>query len=207
MSLFAPGVGPALIAGFLLSLSLILAIGAQNAFVLRQGLRREHVFAVCITCAVSDAALIGLGVSGFGLISTRLPWIEHVMRYGGALFLFVYAARNLRQALRAHDALRPAETGSASLRATLLTCLALTWLNPHVYLDTVVLLGSIASQYDDHRRAFGIGAACASFLFFFALGYGARLLRPWFARPAAWRVLDGLVALVMTAIGVSLLLG
>lgn len=197
----------ALIAGFLLSLSLILAIGAQNAFVLRQGLRREHVFAVCLTCAVSDALLIAFGVSGFGVLSTRLPWIEPLMRYGGALFLFVYAARNLRQALRAHDALAPAERGGGTLRATLLTCLALTWLNPHVYLDTVVLLGSIASQYDGHRRAFGAGAALASFLFFFALGYGARLLRPWFARPGAWRVLDGLVALVMTVIGVSLLLG
>lgn len=135
----------AFLPGFFLSLSLILAIGAQNAFVLRQGLRQEHVFAVCLVCAVSDAILIAAGVAGFGLASHALPWLEPVLRYGGALFLLAYAARSLRSALRNHGSLTPSGRQAAGLGATLATCLAFTWLNPHVYLDTVVLLGSISS--------------------------------------------------------------
>ncbi|WP_454695865.1 LysE/ArgO family amino acid transporter [Achromobacter aegrifaciens] len=197
----------AYIPGFLLGLSLIMAIGAQNAFVLRQGLRQEHVFAVCLACALSDAILISAGVAGFGLAVGALSWLEPALRYGGALFLFAYAARSLRSALRArHDSLTPSSTQTAGRAAALATCLALTWLNPHVYLDTVVLLGSVSSQYDGHKTAFALGAILASFAFFFALGYGARLLRPIFANPNAWRVLDGCVAAAMFAIGLKLVL-
>lgn len=194
----------AFLPSFFLSLSLILAIGAQNAFVLRQGLRQEHVFAVCLVCAVSDAILIAAGVAGFGLASHALPWLEPVLRYGGALFLLAYAARSLRSALRNHGSLTPSGRQAAGLGATLATCLAFTWLNPHVYLDTVVLLGSISSQYDGHKAAFALGAMAASFTFFFTLGFGARLLRPVFASQAAWRVLDVLVGIAMLAIALKL---
>ncbi|WPQ37673.1 LysE/ArgO family amino acid transporter [Achromobacter xylosoxidans] len=194
----------AFLPGFFLSLSLILAIGAQNAFVLRQGLRQEHVFAVCLVCAVSDAILIAAGVAGFGLASHALPWLEPVLRYGGALFLLAYAARSLRSALRNHGSLTPSGRQAAGLGATLATCLAFTWLNPHVYLDTVVLLGSISSQYEGHKAAFALGAMAASFTFFFTLGFGARLLRPVFASRAAWRVLDVLVGIAMLAIALKL---
>jgi L-lysine exporter family protein LysE/ArgO len=195
----------AFLPGFLLSLSLILAIGAQNAFVLRQGLRQEHVFAVCLVCAVSDALLIAAGIAGFGLASNALPWLEPVLRYGGALFLFVYAARSLRSALRNHGSLTPSSRQAAGLGATLAACLAFTWLNPHVYLDTVVLLGSICSQYEGQKTAFALGAMTASFLFFFTLGFGARLLRPVFASQTAWRVLDALVGVAMLAIALKLI--
>lgn len=197
----------AFIPGFLLSLGLIVAIGAQNAFVLRQGLRKEHVFAICLACAVSDAILIAAGVAGFGIAVGALPWLEPAMRYGGALFLFVYAFRSLRSALRSqHEHLEPSSGQTQGWRAALATCLALTWLNPHVYLDTVVLLGSISSQYEEHKLAFALGAISASFTFFFALGYGARLLRPVFASAAAWRALDAGVGIVMLAIGVRLVI-
>lgn len=192
--------------GFLLSLSLILAIGAQNAFVLRQGLRREHVFWVCLTCAISDALLIAAGVAGFGALAQAVPWFETVMRYGGAAFLIVYGWRNAISAWRGGGTLKADGHVPASLRRTLLTLMALTWLNPHVYLDTLVLLGSISAQYED-RFAFGAGAVLASFTFFFALGYGARLLQPVFAKPFSWRVLDGIIALTMWLIAASLLLG
>ena len=196
---------PALLSGFALGFSLILAIGAQNAFVLRQGLRREHVFAVCLACALSDALLIAAGVAGFGALAGAAPWIEPAMRFGGAAFLLWYGARSLIGAWRGGEALLAArEDTRASLAATLGTVLALTWLNPHVYLDTVVLIGSVSSQYAD-RLAFGIGAVTASFVFFFSLGYGARLLAPLFARPRAWQVLDTGIGLVMWAIAAKLL--
>ena len=193
------------IAGFGLGLSLILAIGAQNAFVLRQGLRRQHVLAVVLSCAISDAVLIAAGVARVGTLAEALPWLEPVMRYGGAAFLVVYGLRACRAAWRGGAALQ-AGAGAQSLRAALLTCLALTWLNPHVYLDTVVLLGSISAQYPD-KLAFAGGAMTASFVFFFSLGYGARLLAPLFARPSAWRVLDAGVGAVMWAIAIKLILG
>ncbi|NNK78236.1 MAG: amino acid transporter [Litoreibacter sp.] len=199
--------GAALGAGFALGLSLILAIGAQNAFVLRQGLRREHVFLVCLTCAVSDATLIAVGVGGFGLLSDKAPWLGEVMRYGGAAFLLVYGVLAFRAAWRGAEALGAGQGQAGGWRSAFFTCLMLTWLNPHVYLDTVVLLGSIAAQYDGARLVFGIGAVCASFVFFFSLGYGARLLAPVFARPVAWRFLDVFVGCVMWAIALSLLTG
>ena len=195
------------LAGFSLGLSLILAIGAQNAFVLRQGLMGRHVAAVCLTCAASDAILIVAGVAGFGWLVEAAPWVEPVFRWGGVAFLAAYGAMAFRSAWRGGGALRAAEAAGAGLRATVATCLALTWLNPHVYLDTVVLLGSVAASQEGSRWAFGAGAVTASFAFFFALGYGARALRPVFARPAAWRALDAGVGLVMWTIALRLALG
>lgn len=192
------------IPGFLLGLTLIVAIGAQNAFVLRQGLRREHVFWVCLTCGMCDALLIAAGVAGFGALAQAVPWFETVMRYGGAAFLIVYGARSALSAWRGGGTLEAAEQAPASLGRTLMVVLALTFLNPHVYLDTLVLLGSISAQYDN-RLAFGSGAVLASLTFFFMLGYGARLLQPLFAKPFSWRILDALIALTMWAIAVSLL--
>ncbi|TDE41223.1 LysE/ArgO family amino acid transporter [Antarcticimicrobium sediminis] len=191
--------------GFALGFSLILAIGAQNAFVLRQGVRREHVLAVVLTCAVSDAVLIAAGVAGMGQLAQALPWFAPLMRFGGAAFLIWYGLGNLRSAWRGGGELTAAQASRASLPRTLAIVLALTWLNPHVYLDTVVLIGSIAAQYDD-RLAFGLGAVTASFTFFFALGYGARLLAPLLARPGAWRVLDAVIGLTMWAIALRLIL-
>ncbi|EAQ26478.1 LysE/ArgO family amino acid transporter [Roseovarius sp. 217] len=193
------------LAGFALGLSLILAIGAQNAFVLRQGLRRAHVLAVVLVCAVSDAVLVAAGVTGFGVLAEAVPGLERIMRFGGAAFLLAYGARSFWAAWRGGAALEAGE-GAGSLRRAVLTCLALTWLNPHVYLDTVVLLGSVSAQYAD-RFAYGLGAVCASFVFFFALGYGARLLAPLFRRPGSWRVLDAGVGCVMWAIAFGLLRG
>lgn len=192
-------------AGFALGLSLILAIGAQNAFVLRQGLRRAHVFTVCLTCALSDAVLIVLGVAGFAVVIEAIPAIVPAMRWGGAAFLLIYGALSFRAALGASAALEPTDTGTGSLHKALVTCLALTWLNPHVYLDTVVLLGSVSTQYAGQQLAFGAGAVTASFVFFFSLGYGARLLRPVFAKPMAWRVLEAVVGVTMWAIAAKLI--
>ncbi len=196
----------AFLSGFFLGLSLIVAIGAQNAFVLRQGLLKSHVFAVCLACAVSDAVLIAAGVSGFAGMADALPYLVPMMRYGGAAFLFVYGLRSFRSAVGQAQSLAPSDATSASLSKALATCLALTWLNPHVYLDTVVLLGSISTRFPERELSFGLGATTASFAFFFSLGYGARLLRPVFARPAAWRVLDGAIGLIMWAIAGRLVL-
>jgi L-lysine exporter family protein LysE/ArgO len=196
----------AFISGFLLGLSLIVAIGAQNAFVLRQGLRREHVFAVCAVCALSDAVLIAAGVAGFGALVTAMPWAAPVMRYGGALFLAAYGLRSLWAAWRNSSGLNPAADERKSLSATILTCLAFTWLNPHVYLDTVVLLGSISTGYAGQRVAFAAGASTSSVLFFFALGYGARLLRPLFANARAWRVMDAVIGITMVTLAMKLAL-
>lgn len=190
------------LAGLATSLSLIVAIGAQNAFVLKQGLMRRHVFASCAFCALSDAVLIAAGVMGAGVLAERAPWFLAAMRWGGAAFLAVYASRALIAAWRGGEAM-PDAGGAASLSATLAVLAALTWLNPHVWLDTVVLLGSISSGFGD-RGAFAMGAISGSFLFFFALGYGARLLAPLFARPLAWRVLDLCVAMVMGSLALGL---
>lgn len=198
----------AYLAGLSMGLSLIVAIGAQNAFVLRQGLRHEHVFWVALTCALSDAVLITVGVAGFGRMAVALPWLDPVMRYGGAAFLLAYGARSLRSALRGTGALEVSEGAVAEpLGRVLAACLAITWLNPHVYLDTVVLLGSVAVQFPGSKVAFGAGAVTGSFLFFFALAYGAKRLRPVFARPVAWRILEGVIAAIMATIAVTLVLG
>ncbi len=193
--------------GYFISISLILAIGAQNAFVLRQGLRREHVAATVAVCALSDAILIAAGVAGFGFVSARVPWLGDAMRWGGVLFLLVYGALRFRAAMQGGEALKPSAGQTASLLSVVTTCLILTWANPHVYLDTVVLIGSIAAQYDPHRFAFGVAAACGSLSFFTALGYGARLLAPVFARPKAWVVLELIVGVTMWAIAAGLAFG
>ncbi|SIS13650.1 LysE/ArgO family amino acid transporter [Microbacterium sp. RURRCA19A] len=210
-----------LLAGFGLGLSLIVAIGAQNLFVLRQGIRREHVLAVVTVCAVSDAVLIALGVSGVGAVVTAVPWLLDVVRWAGALFLVGYgvvaARRSLRPAgfglhVEAHTA-APARGAAVDTRtrtttraAAVLTCLALTWLNPHVYLDTVFLLGSVAATHGAERGVFGVGAAAASLVWFAALGFGARYLGRWLDSPKSWRVLDGVIALVMWGLAISLVL-
>ena len=197
--------GGAFLSGMGTGLSLILAIGAQNAFVLKQGLLRHHVFAVCAFCALSDAILIAAGVAGAGAIAERAPWFLSAMRWGGAAFLIWYGMKSFRAALRGGEGLRPEGVAPPSLAATIGTIAALTWLNPHVYLDTVVLLGSVSSASDD-RLAFAVGAMTGSFLFFFSLGYGARLLAPLFARPLAWRILDAGVGVVMWTIAATLVL-
>ncbi len=197
----------AAIHGFLVSISLIMAIGAQNAFVLRQGIRREHVLPVVLTCAGSDAILISMGVAGFGFASTALPWLGTAMRWGGVAFLVVYGALRFRAAMRGGESLQPQPGGAASLRTVLTTVLVLTWANPHVYLDTVVLLGSIASQYDPFRFSFGVGACLGSLAFFLALGFGARFLAPIFEKPRAWVVLEIIVGATMWGIALTLALG
>ena len=195
----------ALASGLALGMGLIVAIGAQNAFVLRQGLRLEHVAAVVTVCALSDLALIVAGVVGAGAALERVPWLVPAVCVAGAAFLLGYGALAARRALRPGVLLPDATGAHTGLGATVATALALTWLNPHVYLDTVVLLGSMASTYGEHRWQFAAGAGVGSIVWFTALGFGARLLRPVFARPAAWRVLDGVIAVVMTALAVSLL--
>lgn len=192
--------------GYLVSVSLILAIGAQNAFVLRQGLRREHVAAVVAVCAISDAVLIAVGVAGFAALSAAVPWFAPVMRWLGVAFLLVYGALRFRAALRGGAALRPSDATAAPLGKVLATCLVLTWANPHVYLDTVVLLGSISAQYAPHQVAFGVAAAFGSLSFFAALGFGARALAPVFAKASAWVWLELAVGATMWAIAAGLAL-
>lgn len=253
--LFASG-----LAGLGLGLGLIVAIGAQNAFVLRQGIQREHVLPVVLICIGSDAVLIVAGVAGAGALFTAVPWLVTAARWGGALFLLSYAVLAARRALRQPDPgeeglrVNPVEqaqaagvadgdgateqdrapssgsrgserTGAAALAidapaptvpavpepgrvlAVVGAALAMTWLNPHVYLDTFVLLGSVGSSHGQARWAFAAGAILASTLWFSALGLAARALAPIFARPTAWRVLDGIIAVVMTAVATGLLVG
>lgn len=250
------------LAGLGLGFSLIIAIGAQNLFVLRQGLRREHVLAVAAICAISDAVLIALGVSGIGLVLQAVPWLVDVVRWAGALFLVTYGVLAARRAWRPTGAALDAEekpptgdtdpaaapgdpraaadsTVPAAARATsdrnaataaspspvgrnsrsapapststrllpvVLTVLALTWLNPHVYLDTVFLLGTVANTHGDERWLFAAGAMAASVVWFFGLAFGARLLGRWLSTPRAWRILDAVIAVVMIALGISLVL-
>ncbi len=190
-------------AGLGTGLSLIVAIGAQNAFVLKQGLMRRHVFWVCLFCALSDAALILLGVTGMTHVVALAPWLADAMRWAGVAFLVWYGARSFRAAWHGGHALRPHGDG-ATLGRTLAMIAALTWLNPHVWLDTVVLLGAVSAGWPD-PLVFGLGAMTGSLLFFFALGYGARLLAPVFARPRAWQVLELGIGIVMWSIALTLI--
>lgn len=186
--------------GFALSLGLIVAIGAQNAYVLRQGLLRSHIFLVCLICAVSDATLIAAGVLGVGAWLAEFEEGAFWISMAAVAFLVVYGILRVRSALNP-EGLTLAEHESDSVRKVALTTLAFTWLNPHVYLDTLVLLGSASSRYEGpEREIFGIGAALASFIFFFSLGYGARLLSPIMENPNAWRYIDGGIAVLMFAI-------
>lgn len=193
--------------GFLLSLSLIVAIGAQNAFVLRQGIRQSHVLAVVLTCALSDTILMSAGILGFGALVQAAPWMKSVLTFGGALFLVIYGAIAFWSAFSGKDALKAGNGDETGLWATVAICLALTWGNPHVYLDTLVLLGSVAAAHDGSRLAFAAGAISASFVFFFTLGFGARLLAPFFESPKAWRMLDLGVGVLMWSIALILVFG
>lgn len=215
--------------GLGLGLSLIVAIGAQNVFVLRQGIRREHVLPVVVICALSDALLIAAGVAGLGFVISAAPWLVVVARWAGALFLLAYGILAARRAwlggeeLRvdsadadatasapaAHGvttATRPRAATRTALGPVIATVLALTWLNPHVYLDTVLMLGSIAATHGDERWLFAAGAIAASILWFTALGFGARYLGRWLRTERSWRILDALIAVVMITLSVSLVL-
>ena len=203
LSAFAAGLG--------IGASLIIAIGAQNAFVLRQGLRREHVTAVVVVCVLCDWVLIAAGALGFGSLVHAFPLVTALAAWGGALFLLGYGALSFRSATRP-ETLRADDGGSAAgpvtTGAAVVATLAVSLLNPHVYLDTVVLLGSVAAQYEGALRAwFTAGAWLASLVWFSMLGFGARLLAPVFARPAAWRVLDGVIGAIMWWIAIGLVLG
>lgn len=193
----------AFISGFFLGASLIIAIGAQNAFILRQGLLRQHVFILCLICALADAALIIVGVAGLGsFISSNAALVKWVT-IGGVLFLSAYALKAYLRAFQ-HNSMQM-NGGSTSLGGAIAACLAFTFLNPHVYLDTVVLLGSLSARYQGlDRTAYGAGAAIASFVWFFSLGYGARLLKPLFEKPRSWQILDIIIGFTMTALAISL---
>lgn len=195
------------LAGLGASLGLIIAIGAQNAYVLRQGIKREWILPVVLVCAASDAALIFSGVAGIGAAVQSAPLLLQVVRWVGVAFLVTYGFFAAKRALRP-GSLRAAEGhGNGTMWAAVATVLALTWLNPHVYLDTLVLLGSLANAQGDGRWAFGFGAVTASALWFPLLGYGARSLSGFFARPAAWRFLDGFVAVLMASLAAMLAFG
>jgi L-lysine exporter family protein LysE/ArgO len=196
----------ALLAGFALGGSLIAAIGAQNAFVIRQGVLNSHVLAICLFCTLSDAVLIWGGTFGLGALLKAIPQLESLMRLGGAIFLFWYATKAFRRALHP-SGMAVDESAAQSLGRALAMCAAFTWLNPHVYLDTVILLGSIGNQFVPNQWWFALGAATASFVWFFSLGYGAKLLSRYMASVRFWQVLDSLIAVVMFAIALSLLFG
>jgi L-lysine exporter family protein LysE/ArgO len=197
----------AALAGFLLGGSLIVAIGAQNAFVIRQGVLQSHIFWVCLFCAVCDALLIWAGVFGLGALIKALPWFVPVMTYGGAAFLIWYGIKALRRALNP-EGMGAAGEGTLSLNAALLACAGFTLLNPHVYLDTVILVGSIANARPTGEQwPFAAGASLASLVWFFVIGYGARALGPWLGQPRVWRVIDFLIAGVMFLLAFKLLVG
>jgi L-lysine exporter family protein LysE/ArgO len=193
--------------GFFTAVALILAIGAQNAFVLRQGLMRQHVFAVALTCALSDAILIAAGVAGFGILVTRFPDLPIIMRYAGATFLFGYGALRFFAAWKGSSHIANAKP-AASLRATILTCLMLTWLNPHVYLDTLGLLGAVSTQFEGAvlKLAFGASAVLSSFVFFFSLAYGAKLMSSVMQSSRAWQVMDVGIGALMWVLALGLIL-
>jgi L-lysine exporter family protein LysE/ArgO len=200
----------ALGAGFAIGAGLIVAIGAQNAFVLRQGLRRDHIVAVVATCIVCDVTLIALGAIGFGSVVSRFPLVTAIAAWGGAAYLAVHGFLALRSAIHPGTLTGDGEQGArvSTTLAAVGATLAVSLLNPHVYLDTVVLLGSIGAQYSAQIRPwFAIGAACGSIVWFSGLGFGARLLAPLFGKPMAWRVLDLLIAGVMWWIAASLVIG
>lgn len=187
--------------GFATTMALIAAIGAQNAFVLRQGIRGEHVMPVVALCAVSDLVLIFAGIAGFGALIAAHPDVVVVAKYGGALFLIGYGVLAARRAMKP-GTLTPSDAAPARLAGVLATCLALTFLNPHVYLDTVILLGALANEHQDSRWLFGVGAVTASVVWFTGLGFGAKRLGRFFATARTWRILDGLIAAMMIALGV-----
>jgi len=195
----------AAVTGFATAFSLILAIGAQNMMVLRQGLARAHIFWVCLFCAVSDAILIIAGVLGIGALIEQFPNIITIIKWGAVAFLLIYAALRLLAAYKG-DYTAQIAGGAQPLGAVIAAIFAVTWLNPHVYLDTLALIGSISTQYQGTPRlAFTIGAVLSSFTFFFGLGYGARRLAPYFSSAKMWRILDIVIAGVMLSIALGLI--
>jgi L-lysine exporter family protein LysE/ArgO len=225
----------ALIAGLGLCLSLIIAPGAQNIFLLRMGVERRHVVALAVTCLVSDAILIGAGVGGFGVVITHLPWLFELVRWGGVVFLLAYGLAAAWRALRAQEESivieepavgspatepRPSSGGGTAtltrpvqaaaptrtLAPAILSCLAITWLNPHAYLDTVFLVGSVSAGYGDLRWAFGAGAVLGSAIWFTLMTVAARFAARWLRSPRSWRVLDGFIAVAMIALAAGLAL-
>ena len=193
----------AILPGFLTGLSLIVAIGAQNAFVLRQGLLRKHVLVMVLICAISDATLIILGVLGLGALISALPWLLEVIRWVGVAFLVWYGSTSLKRFMK-NESLKAAEAGSGNLKQTVLTTLALTFLNPHVYLDTVIFIGGIANQFGDQKWMFVVGAVTASFIWFFSLGFGASKASVVMSKPAFWKILDVFIAAVMFSLAITL---
>lgn len=193
----------AVVPGFLTALSLIMAIGAQNAFVIRQGLTRKHVLLVVLVCFASDAALIALGIGGFGAVISSLPWLLEVIRWGGIAYLTWFGVRSLVSAFK-NDTLDAAGGGVQSTKKVLFTLLGFTFLNPHVYLDTVILLGGIGSQFGASKWFFAIGASIGSLVWFFSLGFGAKAAARFMAKPIFWRVLDSVIAAVMFAVALTL---
>ncbi|ANB16395.1 LysE/ArgO family amino acid transporter [Dokdonella koreensis] len=197
----------AALAGFLASAGLIIAIGSQNAFVLRQGLLQRHVGLVVAVCALGDIALIVCGVAGVGALAREWPTLLQALRFGGAAFLAMYGLMAARRAWRGCESLAPGAETEKSGHRVLLACLAFTFLNPHVYLDTMILLGSVSVRYPGSTRwAFATGACLASVAWFMTLGYGSRFLLPVFRSIRAWRVLDGFVAIFMLSLSLLLLL-
>jgi L-lysine exporter family protein LysE/ArgO len=193
------------LSGFGLSLSLILAIGAQNAFVLKQGIKKEHTFVISFICALSDALLILCGVSGFGYVLERFPIAQKLALFGGFVFLMVYGLKSLYSAYKMSHSMELPQNSTLSLKKAILLTLAFTWLNPHVYLDTMVLIGSVSTKFGDDADIFALGAMSASFVFFFSLGYGARVLAPIFAKPIAWKILEFAIGTVMIALACMLM--
>lgn len=195
----------AIIPGFLTGLSLIIAIGAQNAFVLRQGLTRKHIGLVVLICAISDVTLIALGIAGLGAVINSLPWLLEIIRWFGVAYLTYFAFTAARSAFKSQT-LDASGAPSGSRAKVAATALALTFLNPHVYLDTVILLGSVANQFADDRWLFGFGAMASSIVWFTALGFGAKAASRFMAKPIFWRVLDSIIAVVMVSIAITLAL-
>lgn len=187
---------------------LIIAIGAQNAFVLKQGILKNQVFATALFCAVTDAFLISIGVAGFGELLSLNPILLLVAKWGGAAFLFYYGIRSFRSVFSDHTLkINKKGPGHPSLKESILVLCALSFLNPHVYLDTVVLLGTIGAQFEGMNRLFfTLGAISASFIWFFGMCYGARYLAPLFGKPSSWKILDFLIGCIMWGIAISLVL-
>ncbi len=193
----------AILPGFLTGLSLIVAIGAQNAFILRQGLLKKHVLVMVLICAISDATLIVLGVLGLGALISAVPWLLEAIRWVGVAFLVWYGSTSLKRFMK-NESLKAAEAGSGNLKQTVLTTLALTFLNPHVYLDTVIFIGGIANQFGDQKWMFVISAVTASFIWFFSLGFGASKASVLVSKPAFWKILDVFIAAVMFSLAITL---
>lgn len=198
MSAFVYGLG--------IGFSLILAIGAQNAFVLKQGLKQQYVFWVCFICALSDSILIYFGVTGFSKVIANFPLLLTVSKYFGAAFLFLYGLRNFYSALKSTSSLNPSDIEKDSLLKIIGMCLAFTWLNPHVYLDAIILIGSISVQFSDQLYLFAAGTILASWIFFFSVGYGAKMLLPLFKKAASWKILDVLIGVTMWTIATMLII-